>query len=91
MHRRHLIGSAAFDAEMQMRPRQQSFALSISPKDVLRHIGDIPEGQIPDAVVFVCAATDLNVSYAATTAILGYERDMTAHVLAHFLTPCHVD
>lgn len=35
LEKQHVIGDAAFQAEMQMRPRRFSFALDISPKAVV--------------------------------------------------------
>ena len=91
LEKRHLIGDDAFAAEMQMRPRQQSFALNISPKGVLGNISGNPKSEVPDGYVFVAAATDLNVSYAASTVVTAFKPDMTSIVLAHFLVKCHID
>ena len=46
---------------------------------------------MPDGYVFVAASTDLNVSYALTTTIVGFKPDMTAHVIAHMFTRCNID
>lgn len=46
---------------------------------------------VPDGYVFVAASTDLNLSYALTTVIIGFKPDMTAHVIAYMFTKCNVD
>lgn len=91
LERRHLIGDAAFSAEMQMAPKRFSFSLDITPKAVASKVGDFARNQPPDGFVFVAASTDLNVSYAASTAVVAFRRDMTAAVLDHFTTRCRID
>lgn len=46
---------------------------------------------MPDGYVFVAASTDLNLSYALTTVIVGFKPDMTAHVITYFFTKCSID
>lgn len=46
---------------------------------------------MPDGYVFVAASTDLNLSYALTTAIVAFKPDMTAHVVHYVFTPCKID
>jgi hypothetical protein len=46
---------------------------------------------VPDGYIFISAATDLNVSYGATTVISAFKRDMTCHVLYHHITKCRID
>ena len=46
---------------------------------------------VPDGFIFVACATDLNVSYAASTTITAFKTDMTSHVLWHEVTPCKID
>jgi hypothetical protein len=41
--------------------------------------------------MFVAAATDLNTSYAATTAVVAFKPDMTAVVVHHNILPCNID
>lgn len=91
LERRHLIGDAAFSAEMQMSPKRYSFSLDITPKTVVAKVSDFAKLQVPDGYVLVAAATDLNVSYAASTAIVAFKRDMTAAVIDHFITRCNID
>lgn len=91
MDKLHMIGDGPFSAEMQMRPKRFQFKLDIRPADVLKKISAQPQFQIPDGCVFVAASTDLNLSYAMTTAIVAFERDMTAHVVHHLFTKCRID
>ena len=91
LEKKHMIGDAAFSAEMQMKPRRFSFKLDIKPKDILKKVIDVPQLVVPDGYVFVAASTDLNVSYALTTTIVGFKPDMTAHVITHMFTRCNID
>lgn len=91
LEKRHIIGDAAFSAEMQMKPHKFSFKLDIKPKDVLAKAIDVPQLVVPDGYVFVAASTDLNLSYALTTVIVGFKPDMTAHVISYFFSKCNVD
>lgn len=91
LEKRHTIGDAAFQAEMQMKPQKFSFKLDIKPRDVLAKAIDVPQLVVPDGYVFVAASTDLNLSYALTTTIVGFKPDMTAHIIHYFFTRCYVD
>lgn len=91
LEKRHVIGRNAFEAEMQMAPVKKQFALDITPKDVVSKTGAEKPLQIPDGFVFVAAATDLNVSYAITTTIIAYRRDMSALVVHHSIRKVRID
>lgn len=91
LEKKHMIGDAAFSAEMQMKPRRFSFKLDIKPKDILNKVIDVPQLMVPDGYVFVVASTDLNVSYTLTTTIVGFKPDMTAHVISYMFTRCNID
>ena len=91
LEKRHTIGENAFEAEMQMRPKKMSFALEISAKNILQRIGKNPQLVVPEGYLFVAAATDLNVSYAMTTTIIAFKRDLTSCVLYHGITKVHID
>lgn len=91
LEKKHMIGDAAFSAEMQMKPRRFSFKLDIRPKDILKKVVDVPQLVVPDGYILVVASTDLNVSYALTTTIVGFKTDMTAHVISHMFTRCNID
>lgn len=58
---------------------------------MLTRSSDVRRLVVPDEFIFVAASTDLNVSYAATSTIVAFKRDMTAHVLWHEVTPCKID
>ena len=75
LEKRHMIGDAAFQAEMQMKPKRYSFKLNISPRDIIRKSTSTPQLVVPDGYVFVAASTDLNVSYALTTTIVAFKPD----------------
>lgn len=91
LEKRHMIGDAAFQAEMQMKPKKFSFKLDIRPKDIVSKAVDIKQLEVPDGYVFVAASTDLNLSYALTTAVVAFKPDMTAHVLHYMFTKCNID
>jgi len=91
LEKRHTIGDAAFQAEMQMKPRRFSFKLDIRPRDVVAKATQAGRLEVPDGYVFVAASTDLNLSYALTTAVVGFKPDMTAHVLHYSFTRCNID
>lgn len=91
LEKRHMIGDAAFAAEMQMKPHKFSFKLDIRPKDILAKATSDKQLVIPDGYVFVAASTDLNLSYALTTVIVGFKPDMTAHVITYMFTKCNID
>ena len=91
LEKRHMIGDAAFSAEMQMKPHKFSFKLDIKPRDILLKSVSTPQLVVPDGYVFIAASTDLNLSYALTTVIVGFKPDMTAHVITYFFTKCSID
>lgn len=74
-----------------MKPKKLSFALDISAKNILQRIGQNPQLVVPDGYLFVAAATDLNVSYAMSTTIIAFKRDLTACVLYHGVKKVHID
>lgn len=74
-----------------MKPKKLSFALDISAKNVLQRIGQNPQLVVPEGYLFVAAATDLNVSYAMTTSIIAFKRDLTSVVLYHGVKKVHID
>lgn len=74
-----------------MKPKKFSFKLDIKPKDIITKVVEMPRLTVPDGYVFVAASTDLNLSYALTTVIVGFKPDMTAHVLHYMFTKCNID
>lgn len=83
LEKRHLIGDAAFESEMQMSPKKMEAALDISPRDVLEKTSMQPFAEVPPGASLVVAAADLNVSYAITLAVTAFHPDQSATVLAH--------
>lgn len=90
LEKQHVIGEAAFASEFQMHPKRFSFQIDIQPNVVASRMVKTPRLTVPDEFVLVACATDLNVSYAATTTITAFKRDMTAHVMYHETTKCHI-
>lgn len=86
-----MIGDAAFSSEYQMQPKKMSFAVEVSPSLVNARQRQLHELEVPDNFVFVAAATDLNTSYAASTAIVAFKPDMTAHILHYKTHPSRID
>ena len=74
-----------------MKPKRYSFQLNVTPRVICSRANGVKKLQVPDGYVFVSAATDLNVSYAASTTITAFKPDMTAHVLWHETTPSRID
>ena len=91
LEKRHMIGNAAFQAEMQMQPVKFEAAIQISPRDVVSKASDVERLAVPDGTAFVAASTDLNVSFAVTTTIVAFRKDMTSTVVYHEITPCSID
>lgn len=87
----HMIGEAAFQSEYQMKPKAYTFSIDISPKIVTSKINTFKPLEVPDGFQLVAAATDLNTSYAVTTAIVAFKTDMTAVVVHHHIMPCNID
>ena len=73
-----------------MAPHRMSFSIDITPQKVLDKIGTSQKLQVPDGFTFVAASSDLNLSYAITTTIVAFKRDMTATVIAHFITATRI-
>lgn len=87
----HVIGESAFQSEYQMKPKAYSFSIDITPKTITSRINSFKQLEVPDGFMFVAAATDLNTSYAATTAVVAFKPDMTAVVVHHNILPCNID
>ena len=86
------MGAKAFAAEMQMEPQKERYAFEISAKLILsRARRGVQRGSVPDGFVFTAAATDINPSYALTTAIIAFDRDRTGLVVDHVITPIRID
>lgn len=91
LEKKHLIGEAAFSAEMQMRPKKFRFAVDVTPKCVLQKISSVNSLEVPDGYIFVAGAIDLNTSYAATALLIAFKPDTTSHVLWHETFDMNID
>ncbi len=90
LEKRHVIGNAAFMAEMQLAPIKYSLAIDIMPKDVLKNETDDAEGTIPDGYRFAVASSDLNLSFCISTTVVAFRADGSAHVLKHIFRKCGI-
>jgi len=68
-----------------MKPKRISLALDLASSVVNSRQMDVHELAVPDGYIFTAAATDLNTAYAASTAVVAFKPDMTAHVV-HYCT-----
>jgi hypothetical protein len=84
-------GAAAFDAEYQMQPHRQEAVVRITPEIVLSRVrANLPAATVPPDAVMVCAATDINPSYALSTVVQAFNPDRTSTIIDWFLTPCRI-
>ena len=90
LEKRHVIGSSAFQAEMQLAPVKYSLALDILPKDILENETENAEGEIPDGFQFAVASSDLNLSFCISTTITAFKADGSAHILKHIFRKCGI-
>ena len=90
LEKRHVIGNAAFQAEMQLAPIKYSLALDIMPKDVIKNETEDAEGVIPDGFRFAVASSDLNLSFCISTTIVAFKADGSAHVVKHIFRKCGI-
>lgn len=77
------LGEMAFMAERQNSPMKEGVTVySLTPRAITdRTDKDRAPGVIPDWVRLVVAATDINPSYALSTAVVGFGQDQRAAVL----------
>lgn len=85
-------GEAHFESEYQMAPRRHAYAFEITAEKILHRVrkGWKPLTR-PDGTELVVAATDINPSYALTTAITCYTADRTAFVTFYKVTKIRID
>ena len=84
-------GAAAFDAEYQMNPHRDEAVVRITPEMVIAHVSPtLPAATVPPNTVMVCAATDINPSYALSSVAVAFDGNRTATVIDWWLTPCHI-
>lgn len=86
------VGETAFESEYQMKPRRHAYAFEITAEKILHRIrkGWSPLSR-PEGTELVIAATDINPSYALTTAILCFTADRTAFVTYYRITKIKID
>jgi hypothetical protein len=84
-------GEAVFDAEYQMEPHKRATFLEISARLILQRVRQGTEMRFePPGMVLTVAATDINPSYALSTAIVRFDVQRTAFVCAYFVTRCKI-
>lgn len=85
------VGRDAFYAEYQMLPVRQAFAFELTDRLVLSRVRrGVNPGVLPPNTVLVAAATDINPSYALTTAVVAFDVRLTAQVVAYRIHRCRI-
>jgi hypothetical protein len=87
------MGHDAFMAERQNDPVEAGAGkreYTLTPSIIESRINDLPPATLPAWVSSTIAATDLNPSYALSTAVIGFGSDQTAAVLWYGLHPMEV-
>jgi len=85
-------GKKTFDAEYQMEPQRLDALFEITPKLVLSRVRPgTNRGDDITNCVFTAAATDINPSYALSTAICRFDLARSCFVTAYFVQRCAVD
>jgi len=79
----HTMGHDAFHAERQQKPERRSYSLYVLTPALVRSRADKTRqaGTVPDWSVKTIAATDVNPSYALTTAVVAFGSNQQAAVL----------
>ena len=84
-------GEDAFMAEYQMQPPRDAFALELTAKLIMQRVRrGVPPKEIPPGTVLTVAATDVNPGYAITTAVIAFDIQLTALVVAYHVTPVKI-
>ena len=91
LDKQHQIGDNAFSCEYQMKPKQISLEVKLKPKDVLSHIGNHFEDEIPDECQLTVCSIDLNTSYGATSIVVSFKPDSSAYVIKHKIFKLDID
>ncbi len=80
-----------FMAEYQMEPVRDEAIYTIDEQTILAHVRDGSfAGEVPEGTVMVCAATDINPSYALSTVAVALDSDRSVNVIDYWLTPCAI-
>lgn len=86
------MGKEAFHAECQQKPLKQGVTIyNLRPKAILSRVEKREPGQVPDWTKAVLCATDVNPSYALTTAIAAFGDDQRSAVLWYGTHPIGCD
>ena len=84
-------GVDAFMSEYQMQPPRQVFALDVTARLIMSRVRkDAPAVTVPPWAVLTVAATDINPSYALSTAVISFDLALTAQVVAYHVTPIKI-
>lgn len=76
-------GRDAFFSEYQNQPvTHETRYYNLRPKDVLAHVADLQENEVPEDTVFTVLTTDINYSYGLTYEAAAFTRAGTCHVFA---------
>lgn len=90
LQKRRLIGPDAFDCEYQLQPKKYSFALDLTPADVLGKIGQSKMLAVPENTQMTVASIDLNVSHALICTIVCWDKALTGTVIYHEVFKCRI-
>ena len=84
-------GEDTFMSEYQMQPPRDAFALELTAKLIMQRVRrGVPPKEIPPGTVLTVAATDVNPGYAITTAVISFDIQLTALVVAYHVTPVKI-
>lgn len=85
------VGRDAFYAEYQMLPVREEVAFELTADMIVRRVRHgVPALALPDGTVLVVVATDINPSYAITTAAVAFDVMRTAQVVAYARSPVRI-
>ena len=76
-------GREAFFSEYQNQPvAHEAKFYELKPKNVLEHVVELYENEVPEDTVFASMSTDINYSYGLTYEAAAFRRDGSMHVFA---------
>lgn len=83
-HARNLMlsmGRAAFKAEYMLKCKETDTQLNLTQKTVMSRVNGCPRGQVPDGILKIVGAIDVNPAFGLTWLMMGFGRHQTAAVL----------
>lgn len=84
MNLRFANGEDSFSAEYQMKPVRSHEAITVSAREIAARVRKGTSAfHVPEGTVFTACATDLNPSYGYSTAVVCFDRSMTAFVTSY--------